>query len=178
MVGVEILEYTRCRGGSCRIVSQQNSDKTTGEHQVLYWIINWMLNLVLPRKLIVPLDGMKNVLHICHFLPLCNNCVQNIHGLLSIIWEFSVLDVYVEPWKPSRIHHENTKKCEPCKDGRFMSYIFVLFLFPYSSRFCYGFWWWILVLGSHMDFVISWIVLYKASALCWFCPEEWDFASM
>lgn len=97
------------QGGRCRIISQLNIDKTTGEHEVLYWIINWMLNLVWPRKLIVPLEGMKTVLDICHFLPLCNYCVQNIHSLLSFPWEFSVLDVYVEPWKPSRIHHENTK---------------------------------------------------------------------
>jgi hypothetical protein len=30
------------------------------------------------------------------------------------------------------------------------------------------YWSWVV----YMDFIISWIVLYKASALCWFCPEE------
>lgn len=171
MVGVEILKYTHCQGGSCRIISQQNSDKTTGEHQVLYWI-NWMLNLVLPRKLIVPLDGMKNVLHICHFLPLCNYCVR-ISIVCCLFLENSLFWMCVLNLESLReFIMKAQKQCEPCKVGGFISYIFVLFLFPYSSRFCYGFWWWILVLGSHMDFIISWIVFYKASALCWFCPEE------
>lgn len=108
-----------------------------------------MLNLVLPRKLIVPLDGMKNILHICCFLPLCNYGVQNIHSLLSFPWEFSVLDAYwtLKAFKNSSWEHKNNvkhvKMVVSCLIFLFCSYFLILL----GSVMAFGgkYWSWVVI---------------------------------